>query len=114
MGSRQRPIAARRWLSALALALFCAGCANSSVSVGGGGPQPTVSARGSSALGAALLVGLMVSSESYNRGVRYRANPFEALSMEPPAPPALDPTRRVLEVDCTKPIEDWSANLKCR
>ena len=22
--------------------------------------------------------------------------------------------RRVAEVDCTKPIEDWSANLKCR
>jgi hypothetical protein len=30
----------------------------------------------------------------------------------PPAP--LDPGRRVNEVDCTKPIQDWSANLKCR
>lgn len=28
--------------------------------------------------------------------------------------PELDPTRRVAVQDCTKPIEDWSANLKCR
>jgi hypothetical protein len=28
--------------------------------------------------------------------------------------PDLDPLRRVVEHDCTKPIEDWSANLKCR
>jgi len=26
----------------------------------------------------------------------------------------LDPDRRVLEQDCTKPIEDPSANLRCR
>jgi hypothetical protein len=29
-------------------------------------------------------------------------------------PPALDPARRVVEQDCTKPIEDWSANLRCK
>jgi hypothetical protein len=28
--------------------------------------------------------------------------------------PEMDPSRRVVEHDCTKPIEDWSANLKCR
>ena len=28
--------------------------------------------------------------------------------------PDLDPSRRVVEQDCTKPIEDTSANLKCR
>ena len=28
--------------------------------------------------------------------------------------PAMLPDRAVAEQDCTKPIEDWSANLKCR
>jgi hypothetical protein len=28
--------------------------------------------------------------------------------------PAMDPGRRVSEQDCTRPIEDTSANLKCR
>jgi hypothetical protein len=28
--------------------------------------------------------------------------------------PELDPKRRVVEQDCSKPIEDPSANLKCR
>ncbi|SRR5579885_2920126 len=35
---------------------------------------------------------------------------------QPPAPPAppLAPSRRVNEQDCTKPIADPAANLKCR
>jgi hypothetical protein len=28
--------------------------------------------------------------------------------------PGMHPDRRVLEQDCTRPIEDYSANLKCR
>jgi hypothetical protein len=28
--------------------------------------------------------------------------------------PELDPKRRVLEQDCSKPVEDPSANLKCK
>lgn len=31
---------------------------------------------------------------------------------KPPAP--LDAGRSVNEVDCTKPIQDWSGNLKCK
>ena len=30
------------------------------------------------------------------------------------AVPELDVSRRVVEQDCTKPIVDWSANLKCK
>ena len=26
----------------------------------------------------------------------------------------MEPSRRILDHDCTKPIEDWSANLKCK
>jgi len=28
--------------------------------------------------------------------------------------PEMDPNRRVVEQDCSKPIEDTTANLKCR
>ena len=113
MGSRQGSIAARHGLAFL-LALLAAGCANTSVQVSSGGPQPTAGAPGSSPLGALLLFGFAASYESYNNGVRYRANPFEAMSPAGVRPPPLEPARRVLEVDCTKPIEDWSANLRCR
>jgi hypothetical protein len=92
--------------------LLAAGCANTSVQLSGGGPQPAVSAPGSSALGALLLLGFMY--ESQQDGARYRASPFDALSPAPHPPPPLDPARRVLEQDCTQPIEDWSANLRCR
>jgi hypothetical protein len=41
---------------------------------------------------------------------------YEGERATPPAVrvPELDPLRRVVEHDCTRPIEDWSANLKCR
>lgn len=113
MGGRTRPITARHGLI-IALALLAAGCANTNVQVSGGSPQPAASAPGNSALGALLLLGFIVSSEAHNDGTRYRANPFDAIAPEWAPPPPLDPARRVLEVDCTKPIEDWSANLKCR
>src|SRR5262249_62059553 len=111
MGSRQRSIAARNGL-VLLFVLFAAGCANSSVQVSSGS-SPTAGASGSSVFGALMLIGFMVSSEEdYRNGFRVRANPFDGFA---PAPlPPLDPERRVQEVDCTKPIEDWSANLKCR
>ncbi len=93
-----------------------AGCANSSVQLSTGGPQPVVRAQGGSALGGLIAIGVLgtLAYESEQDGTRYRANPFDAFSMQPAAPPLLDPARRVLEVDCTKPIEDWSANLRCR
>ena len=100
MGSDKRSIAARNRL-VLILAVLAAGCANTSVSVSGGGPLPTASAPGSSALGVLMLFGFAASYESSKGSAR-----------TPVAP--LDPSRRVLEADCTKPIEDWSANLKCR
>jgi hypothetical protein len=55
-----------------------------------------------------------IGYESYKDGTRYRADPFDAFSMEPPPPPPLDPARKVLEQDCTQPIVDWSANLRCK
>ena len=100
MGSDPRPIAARYAL-VLLFSILTASCANTSVQVSGGGPVPTASAPGSSALGVLMLFGFAASYESSSGSARM-----------PVAP--LDPSRRVLEADCTKPIEDWSANLKCR
>ena len=97
MGSRKGSIAARRGL-AVALALLVAGCANTSFQLSSGG-QPAASAPGNTPLGALLLLGFIVSAEGHHEAV---------------SPPPLDPQRRVLEQDCTKPIEDWSANLRCR
>jgi len=116
MGRDPRPTAARYGI-ALVLALCSAGCASTSVQVSGGGPQPTAGAPGNSALGALLFLGFAagIGYESYQGGMRYRANPFDAMLQPTPLPPPpLDPSRRVIEADCTKPIADWSANLRCR
>ena len=118
MGRDPRPTAARDWL-VLALALLVAGCGgNSNVQVSGGGPQPTVNAQGNTPLGRLVLLVFVagIGYESYQGGTRYRANPFDAFQpmSTPLPPPPLDPARRVLEQDCTKPIADWSANLRCR
>lgn len=115
MGRRPRSIAARYGLVVLAA---LAGCASSSVQVSGGGPQPTVNAQGNTPLGKLVLIAFIagIGYESSKDDMRYRANPFDGLKpgLQPVPPPPLDPGRRVLEQDCTQPIADWSANLKCR
>ncbi|MEW6691074.1 MAG: hypothetical protein AB1452_18510 [Pseudomonadota bacterium] len=100
----------------MALALLGAGCANSSVQLSTGSPQPVVRAQGSSALGGLIAIGVIgtLAYESEANGTRTRANPFGAISPSRPAPPPLEASRRVLEADCSRPIEDWSANLRCR
>ena len=111
------------------LALLLAGCAHTAVSVNTGalaGPAPSpgatvvsggaglqVSASGRAA--AVVVLGGIVA------GVAARANdpqpaydygrPFEGFWGR--RAPAMDPTRRVSEQDCTKPIEG-SGNLRCR
>ena len=115
MGSRPRPIAARCGLAALAL-IALAGCASSNVQVSGGGPQPTVSAQGNTALGRLVLLTFIagIGYEASKDGTRYRANPFDAFSMSPPGPPPLDPSRKVSEQDCTKPLDLSLGNIRCK
>ena len=114
---------------ALSLVLLAAGCSgHSSVqSVSSGAPATGVSTGGSvsinvqpnSAVSTAIAIGLIAGAvygserDSGVYGIRTRANPFMAIQPTMSAP-RLDESRRVLEQDCTKPIEDWSANLKCR
>ncbi|MGH6628598.1 MAG: hypothetical protein ACREB3_02575 [Burkholderiales bacterium] len=104
--------------------LLLAGCGgHSSVQLGSGG-APASSGGGSvsvnsqprSALGNLVVFGTLVgvyhgSDSAY--GSRYRSNPFMAIQPTMPAP-ELDSARTVHEQDCSRPIENWSANLKCR
>jgi len=64
------------------------------------------------AVAAAMM--MTASTESASGTTTYNANPFAAMDSTSRRPPELDASRRVHEQDCTKPILDWSANLKCR
>jgi hypothetical protein len=90
------------WAALLALA----GCAHTSTRIDSGGSIVTTttgfsaSFSGQASPAAWALIGIGVIAWG------------SANSTDPPAP--MDAGRRVNEVDCTKPIQDWSANLKCR
>jgi hypothetical protein len=97
---------------ALSLALLLAGCGgrsnvqlnSSTLPSGGVSSGGAVQVQGQSALGALLAIGVLVgASYASDRGM-----PQSAPALE------LDPSRRVLVQDCTKPIEDRSANLRCK
>lgn len=113
MGRRTRPLVARnRLAAAVVLALLAAGCGgHSNVQFVSSGAPPTgvsgggsVSVQGSST--AAALAAIVILS-----GVAYRS---EQGMLPVQWVPEMDPARRVAEQDCTKPIADSSANLKCR
>ena len=109
MGRNPGSTSARRGLGgALLLALCVAGCdANYIVRATSGGtpslpsappPGGSVNVYGTSSFGALLGIGLF-GAASYG-GAFYV--------------PPMDPNRRVVEQDCTRPIEDPTANLRCR
>ena len=107
MDRRTGPTAARyRIAIALALALCVAGCGGGSyVQVGSAG-STGAGVQGTSALGALIAIGVLggyaYESERQMGGARSR-----------PAPP-MEAARSVNEQDCSRPIGNWSANLKCR
>jgi hypothetical protein len=91
----------------LSLAVLLAGCGghanvqgnSSNVSTGG-----SVSIPGRSTVSTLLSIVFLA-------GVSYEGDRGTPQSVRVPE---IDPSRRVLEHDCTKPIVDWSANLKCK
>ena len=91
------------------VALLIAGCSHTSVQGGWDGTSTTstgasVGFSGGGSAAAWLLIGIGLIAAG-------------ATAVPPPALPApieLDQARRVNEQDCTQPIKDWSANLKCR
>jgi len=111
-------------LLALVLSFSLTSCAHTGVAIKSSGTAAagTTAVSGQVAAGAsggaavalfALAAVAIYGSESWNGGTTYRANPFAAITPTQPAP-ELDSSRRVHEQDCSKPIKDWSANLKCR
>jgi hypothetical protein len=108
MGRRPRPDFARSRIAAALHALCIAGCSgNSAWRVSSGAPTPppppvggSVSVYSTSA-GFGAFLGMVLFGAATNYGSGLHALP-------------MDPDRRVAEQDCTKPIEDPSANLRCR
>jgi len=120
MDCRKRSIVARcRVAGAIAFVLGAAGCNGNSYIVYGsggpvGGPPSATSAyvQGSTssstvAFTALFLLNWSLLNESWDR----QAGLYGSSTL--PAPP-MDETRTVNAQDCTRPIEDWSANLRCR
>ncbi len=116
--------------SSLLTAALIAGCSHGQVQFNGGavGASSGGTAINSSSAGlnvqgggssAAALIGIGIAgaviyrSENSGYGTRYNSNPLMAISGSERAP-ELAPMRKVNEQDCTLPIEDPSANLKCR
>lgn len=86
-----------------------AGCgAHTGVSVGPGSSGAAPSASASVGIHAGPAVGTLIGLGFMAAIIRSDADYAER------AAPELDPTRRVQEQDCSQPIEDWSANLRCR
>ena len=81
------------------------------------GAQVTAASSGAGAIALFAVAAAMMmaaSTESPSGTTTYSANPFSAMDSSSRRPPELDAGRRVHEQDCTKPILDWSANLKCK
>jgi hypothetical protein len=97
----------RRRLTATLLALGLAGCNGNyawQVSSPTAPPAPppsaglSISTSGGSFLGALFALGMIGAASGWV---------YEGV-------PEMDPGRRVAEQDCTRPIEDPAANLRCR
>lgn len=118
MDRGKRPPYTRHAMSravALLLALMLAGCGgHSNVQLGASGAPATgvstggsVSMQGRSTLAVLLGIGILAGASHGSERMAYDLR-------SPVYAPELDPSRRIVERDCTRPIEDWSANLKCR
>lgn len=98
------------------LAVLLGACTHVSVRYDSGGGTVTTGASvsagysGSSAAAWALIgIGLIAAELAGSQAARERG-------LEPQQAPAkpMDAQRQVNEVDCTRPIENWTSNLKCR
>ena len=98
-----------------ALALVLAGCASHGQESGGSG---SVGFQINSSRAALIAVGILaiVSEHEHEREEGYsHSNPLTAFDRAAGrAVPPMDASRKVHEQDCSRPIEDWSANLRCR
>ena len=121
MGRNQRPPVTRHGMMralTVSLAVLLAGCggqANVQVN-SSGGSSTSASVPGYSRLGTLLSL-IFLGAVSYESDRDMARAGYAPYSLHAPGVvplPELDPSRRIVEHDCTKPIEDWSANLRCR
>jgi hypothetical protein len=107
----------------LAVLVLLAGCSTTEVRVDSGSTatrtQGALQVRIEGGRGLAALLGLTVLTAAmfdYERDrMRSGASPFMPVGeARPDAAPPLATDRTISEQDCTRPIEDFSANLKCR
>ncbi|MGQ0512340.1 MAG: hypothetical protein ACT4P9_17185 [Betaproteobacteria bacterium] len=99
--------------AAIGLAVILSGCASHGQVSGGTG---SVGFQINSSRAALIAVGILaiVSEHEREEGFQH-ANPLTAFDPSAPrAVPPMDPSRKVHEQDCSKPIEDGAANLRCR
>jgi len=110
------------------LALLAAGCGGDSyvrlsssgspaTGVSTGGSVYVQGSTSSSTFAALLAIGILAGASyasdqrQQEYGMSHRGSPSMAGGW---SVPELDASRRVNEQDCSRPIEDWSANLKCK
>ena len=98
-------------MRSIILVLLLAGCAsNSHVHFGAAGPSGSVSIHTDAAGALALLVGAAI--------VANNLYPLDSetgfLSTSSRYVPELDPSRRVSEQDCSKPIDFTQGNIRCK
>ena len=121
MGRDQRPPVTRHAIMrglAFALAALLAGCGgHANVQVNSSGAPASgvstgasVNVQGRSTLGTLLAI-VFLAGVSYE-GDRGMPRPAHVPGLA--HVPELDTARIVNEQDCSKPIENWSANLKCK
>lgn len=96
-----------------ALALVVSGCASHGQVSGGSG---SVSFQINSSRAALIAVGILAIVSEHEREEGYsHSNPLTAFDPAAGrAVPPMDASRKVHEQDCSRPIEDGSANLRCR
>lgn len=95
------------------VATLLAGCATHGQVSGGTG---SVSLQVHTSRAALIAFGILAIASEHERERGYvHSNPLTAFDPSAGrAVPPMDPSRKVHEQDCSKPIEDGSANLRCR
>lgn len=90
---------------ALATTLLVVGCSHTSVGL---------NSSGGAAAGTSSVGGQVAAGASGGAAIVMFALAAVAIHGTALPAPELDGSRRVNEQDCSKPIRDWTANLKCR
>jgi len=111
MGRGERSSRARDRMKrfvALVVVSLLAGCAHTNV----GWNSSATAAAGTSSVGGQISASGSANAAIVLFGLTAMAIYGSETSRQPA--PELEGSRRVNEQDCSKPIQDWSANLKCR